>query len=163
MASTPTKGPERFAHELMRCGIAAEVKQLPASTRTAAEAAAAIGCQVDQIAKSIVFRDREKDCAVIVVASGSDRIDLGKVADLMRTTIARADADFVRQQTGYAIGGVPPFGYPQPLPTLIDERLFALGQVWAAAGGPFAVFSTTAEQLLRASGGVRADARIPTR
>ncbi|MBT8491433.1 MAG: YbaK/EbsC family protein [Deltaproteobacteria bacterium] len=129
---------------------------MPASTRTAAEAAAAIGCAVAQIAKSIVFRDCETGLPVIVIASGGSRVDTEQLGRLAGTRIGTADADFVHQRTGYAIGGVPPFGHKSVVTTFIDDDLFACDRVWAAAGGPFSVFETTAQQLLEQTGGTRA-------
>lgn len=152
-----TGGVARFAAELARRDGAARVLQLPGSTRTAVEAAAAIGCEVGQIAKSIVFRDVDGDRPLLVVASGPDRISTDKLEALANARVGRADAGFVRARTGYAIGGVPPFGHTEPVATWIDEGLFALARVWAAAGGPFHVFETTAEALLQYSGATRAD------
>ena len=157
MSETPGSGPERFARELTRRGMHALVHRLPDSTRTAPEAAAAIGCEVAEIAKSIVFRDCDNDVPLLVIASGINRVDTDKVRRLAGVTIGRADAGFVREHTGYAIGGVPPFGHAATVRTYIDEQLFALDQVWAAAGGPFDVFPTTAGELLAATGGTRAD------
>ena len=156
MPETPANGPERFARELARRGIAAQVHRLPASTRTAPEAAAALGCDVAAIAKSIVFRDCDRDAALLVIASGVNRVDTDRLAALAGVTVGKADAGFVRERTGFAIGGVPPFGHPVPVRTFIDDDLFGLGRLWAAAGGPCEVFPTDAEQLLAATGGTRA-------
>lgn len=133
-----------------------EVLEFDASTRTAADAAAAIGCTVAQIAKSLVFRAEASGRAVLVVASGVNRVDEAKVAALIGEKIGRADADFVRAKTGFAIGGVPPLGHAEPSATLIDDDLFALAEIWAAAGTPNAVFRLTPADLLRLTGGVRA-------
>ncbi|HUF39088.1 MAG TPA: YbaK/EbsC family protein [Anaerolineales bacterium] len=121
-------------------GLALQVVELPASTRTAAEAAAAIGCTVAQIAKSIVFRTRETGRAVLIVASGTNRIDERRVGELVGEPIGKADADFVRAATGFVIGGVPPIGHDRPVVTLVDEDLLQYGEIWAAAGTPNAVF-----------------------
>ena len=163
MNTTSLSGPERFARVLASAGITGPVQHLPDSTRTAAEAATAIGCEVSEIAKSIVFRNPQTDTAIIVVASGSNRVDTAKLGALIGCRPARAAADFVRRQTGFAIGGVPPFGYPEPLPTFIDEDLFSFERVWAAAGGPFAVYATTADELLTAGDGMRADIKLQNR
>ncbi len=156
MSDAPATGPGRFARELARRGIAAPIRRLPGSTRTAPEAAAALGCDVANIAKSIVFRDRDGDAPLLVVASGVNRVDTARLAELAAVTIGKADAGFVRERTGFAIGGVPPFGHCSPVRTFIDEDLFGLGQVWAAAGGPYQVFPTTADELLTITGGTRA-------
>ena len=133
-----------------------EVLEFDASTRTAADAAAAIGCTVAQIAKSLVFRAEASGRAVLVVASGVNRVDEAKVAAILGEKIGRADADFVRAKTGFAIGGVPPVGHSEPSPTLIDEALFAFAEIWAAAGTPNAVFRLRPADLLQLTGGVRA-------
>jgi len=137
-------------------GPAYAVLEFDASTRTAAEAAAAIGCSAAQIAKSLVFRAERSGRAVLAIASGVNRVDEAKVGALLGEPIGRADADFVRAKTGFAIGGVPPLGHLEPSPTLIDEALFAFEEIWAAAGTPNAVFRLTTAELLRLTGGVRA-------
>jgi prolyl-tRNA editing enzyme YbaK/EbsC (Cys-tRNA(Pro) deacylase) len=132
------------------------VLEFDAGTRTAAHAAAAIGCTVAEIAKSLVFRAAPSGRAVLVIASGVNRVDERKVGDLVGENIVRADADFVRERTGFAIGGVPPVGHAAPLLTLIDESLSAFDAIWAAAGTPNAVFRLTPADLLRLTGGVEA-------
>jgi prolyl-tRNA editing enzyme YbaK/EbsC (Cys-tRNA(Pro) deacylase) len=136
-----------------------EVLEFDAGTRTAADAAAAIGCEVAEIAKSLLFRARESGRPVLVVASGVNRVDEKKVAALIGEKIARADADFVREKTGFAIGGVPPVGHAEPPLTLIDEDLLALETIWAAAGTPNAVFKLTAGELVELTGGRVAEVR----
>ena len=116
---------------------------LPETGKTSAEAAAGLGCSVAQIAKSILFRRREDDAPVLVVASGANRVDEKKVAAQVGE-IGRADAKFVREKTGYAIGGVCPIGHATEPVTLIDADLLALDSLWAAAGHPHAVFNLTA-------------------
>ena len=122
-----------------------------ASTRTAAEAAAAIGCTVAQIAKSILFR-AESGRPVLVVASGTNRVDERKVAALLGERIGRADAEFVREATGFAIGGVPPVGHATPPVVLLDRDLQRFDEIWAAAGTPNAVFRLTPDQLAGLTG-----------
>jgi prolyl-tRNA editing enzyme YbaK/EbsC (Cys-tRNA(Pro) deacylase) len=120
-------------------------REFPAGTRTAQDAAAAIGCAVGQIVKSLVFlRDDEP---VLVLCSGANTVDA------QRLGLAKADADVVRRATGFAIGGVPPYGHPAPLETLVDEDLLAYDEVWAAAGTPSSVFPLTPAQLVERSGG----------
>lgn len=123
------------------------------STRTSADAAAAIGCTVAQIAKSLVFRGKPSNQAVLVIASGSNRVDEKKVSKLVGEKISRATADFVRDETGFAIGGIPPIGHHKKLITLIDEDLLQHHHIWAAAGTPHAVFRLTPEELVNMTGG----------
>lgn len=147
--------------QLLRdAGIEAEVVEFEQPTRTSAEAAAAIGCSVAEIAKSIVFRGTDSGLAVVVVASGDNRVSEAKVADEVGEPLARADADFVRAATGYAIGGVAPIGHAQPVRLLLDEDLRRFETVWAAAGTPFAVFPVSPEQLRRVTGADWADVRL---
>ena len=132
------------------------VLEFDASTRTAAEAAAAIGCTEAQIAKSILFR-AESGRAVMVVASGTNRVDERKIALFLGEKIGRADAEFVRAATGYAIGGVPPVGHAGPVTLLLDRDLWAFDTIWAAAGTPNAVFRLTPAELARLTGAAFAD------
>ena len=133
-------------------GLSLQVVALPASTRTAAEAAAAVGCQVGQIAKSIVFRTGRSDRPVLVIASGSNRVNETKVAALLAEPLGKADADFVRRRTGFVIGGVPPLGHAEPLETFVDEDLLQYEEIWAAAGTPHAVFRLTPGDLVQMAG-----------
>jgi prolyl-tRNA editing enzyme YbaK/EbsC (Cys-tRNA(Pro) deacylase) len=151
---------QRVQAALAAHGIAAEVREFPASTRTSAEAAAAIGCTIGQIAKSLVFRARTTDRAVMVIASGANRVDEKAVAAWLGEPIGRADADFVRARTGFAIGGVPPIGHAEPLPIFIDRDLLAFDEIWAAAGTPNAVFRLRPADLVAMTGGDVADIRL---
>jgi Cys-tRNA(Pro) deacylase len=128
-------------------GLDARVVEFEQPTRTSAEAAAAIGCSTAEIAKSVVFRGKESGQAVVVVASGDNRVCEKKVAALVGEKLGRADADFVRAATGYVIGGVSPVGHAQPVKLVLDEDLQRFQTVWAAAGTPFSVFPLTPEQL----------------
>jgi prolyl-tRNA editing enzyme YbaK/EbsC (Cys-tRNA(Pro) deacylase) len=137
-------------------GPAHQVVEFDESTGTSAEAAAAIGCTLAQIAKSLVFRSASGK-SVLIVASGINRVDEKKVGRLLGEKIGRADADFVRAMTGYAIGGVAPIGHSiQPL-VILDEDLKSFAEIWAAAGTPNAVFRLTPQQLLSLTGGAFAD------
>jgi prolyl-tRNA editing enzyme YbaK/EbsC (Cys-tRNA(Pro) deacylase) len=129
------------------------VTEFDASTRTAEDAAAAIGCAVAQIVKSLVFRGIESGRPVLVAASGAHRVDEKKVAAAAGERIARADADFVRNATGFAIGGVPPVCHKISPIALIDEALLEFAEVWAAAGTPNAVFRLTPVDLVELTGG----------
>lgn len=158
MTGQPLKeSAKRVQEALAARGFAFEVREFPQGTRTAAEAAAAIGCAVAQIAKSLVFRGRSSGRPVLVIASGANRVDEKAVAALIGEKIGRADADFVRAATGFAIGGVPPLGHATPPVTLIDRDLLALGEIWAAAGTPNAVFRLTPEDLVAMTDGRVAD------
>ena len=138
-------------------GDAFEVLEFEESTRTAADAAAAIGCTVAQIAKSMIFRAAESDRPVLVITSGSVRVDAHKVASLLGEGVKRASPEFVRDNTGYAIGGVPPVAHRVEPIVLIDENLFNLECLWAAAGTPNAVFRLLPDDLSRLTAGVVAD------
>src|SRR5882724_11626061 len=128
-----------------------DLKEFSATTRTSAEAAAAIGCAVAQIAKSVVFRAVGLNRAVLVMASGANRVDEKLVA--VGDRIAKADAAFVRDRTGFAIGGVAPVGHTEKPVTLIDEDLLQYAEIWAAAGTPNSVFRLTPEALIAMTGG----------
>jgi prolyl-tRNA editing enzyme YbaK/EbsC (Cys-tRNA(Pro) deacylase) len=148
---------ERVRAGLAMAGHADSIAAFPEGTRSAADAAAAVGCEVAQIAKSIIFRSGER--AVLVIASGANRVDMAKVAAATGLQVKRADGGWVRDVTGFAIGGVAPLGHLSPPVVLVDEDLFAFDRVWAAAGSPMHVFATTPEELLRISGGTKADVK----
>ncbi len=146
---------ERVRASLRQQGIEAQPVEFAESTRTSAEAAAAIGTTVAQIAKSLIFLANGQP--LLVIASGVNRVDTKKLAALLGAKITRADADAVRQATGFPIGGVAPVGHATPLRTLIDEDLMAFASIWAAAGTPNAVFETTPADLLKMTVGQIAD------
>lgn len=149
----------RVQDTLTKLGHAGRVRVMPASTRTSADAAAAVGCSVAEIAKSIIFRAKPSQRAVLVMTSGVNRVDEKKVAALVGEGIGKADAEFVRAQTGFVIGGVPPVGHDTPPVVLIDEDLLKLGKLWAAAGTPHAVFPLTPQELVSLTKGKVADIR----
>jgi prolyl-tRNA editing enzyme YbaK/EbsC (Cys-tRNA(Pro) deacylase) len=152
--STPlTASARRVQEALHAAAVQLTVVELPASTRSAAEAAAAVGCRLEQIAKSIVFRRGDTDEAVLVVASGPNRIDQTRVGKALGCELSLAKPEFVRSTTGYAIGGVPPLGHETPLETVIDAHLLTLDSIWAAAGTPHAVFQLTPADLVRITSG----------
>jgi prolyl-tRNA editing enzyme YbaK/EbsC (Cys-tRNA(Pro) deacylase) len=144
---------QKVQDALAERGFDLEVVELPDSTRTAEEAARAVGCRVEQIVKSLVFVTRPGGRAVLVVASGGHRVDVAKLAAVVGEQVDRPDADFVREQTGFAIGGVPPIGHARPLVTVVDEALLRLDELWDAAGHPRAVFRLTPAQLVAMTGG----------
>lgn len=145
-------GVERVRAALAASGSVAEVVELAATARSSADAAAAIGCSVAQIAKSLVFR-AASGVPVLVIASGANRVDEAKVAAALGERIGKADAAFVRDKTGYAIGGVPPIAHDVPPRVFLDEDLAALDPIWAAAGHPHAVFRTSFPELCRLTQG----------
>ena len=146
---------QRVVDAAASAGLSIEVVRFPDGTRTAVDAARAVGCDVAQIVKSLVFVvDGDP---VIALVSGVDRLDPARLAQAMHGThVRRADGDEARAATGYAIGGVPPLGHARPLPILIDDHLLAHGEVWAAAGLPDAVFRVAPLDLERAAGARRA-------
>jgi prolyl-tRNA editing enzyme YbaK/EbsC (Cys-tRNA(Pro) deacylase) len=143
----------RVEEALAAAGGGHKVIALEQSARTSAQAASAVGCKVDQIAKSLVFKATTSQRAVLVIASGANRVDEGKVAALIAEPVGRADADFVRQRTGFAIGGVAPVAHAEPLTILIDEDLMRWPEIWAAAGHPNTVFKLTPADLVRLTSG----------
>ena len=144
---------QRFQEALNSKGINRTVRVMPDTTRTSTEAAAAIGCDVGQIAKSLIFRGKQSGCAVLVIASGANRVDVKAVRGVIGEKIGKADADFVKSATGYSIGGVPPFGHDQEPIVVIDQDLMQLSEIWAAGGTPFAVFPVSPEELVGATNG----------
>jgi prolyl-tRNA editing enzyme YbaK/EbsC (Cys-tRNA(Pro) deacylase) len=144
---------QKVQDALNAMGFAMQVVELPASTRTAVEAAQAVGCDVGQIVKSLIFKGRDSGRPLLLLVSGANRVDLEKAAVAVGEALDKADADFVRRHTGFAIGGVPPVGHTETLDTLIDVDLLQYAQVWAAAGTPNAVFCLSPADLERVTGG----------
>ncbi len=141
-------------------GLDVEVREFPEGTRTAEDAANAIGVTVGQIVKSLIFR-LDGD-VVVALVSGPNRLDAGRLAAASGApgaAVDRVDADAVRAATGFPIGGVPPFGHPRPIPTYVDEDLLAFDEVWAAAGTPRHVFALRPDDLVRVTGGVVSELR----
>jgi prolyl-tRNA editing enzyme YbaK/EbsC (Cys-tRNA(Pro) deacylase) len=145
---------ERVRDALSRAGMAPAIVELPGAARTAKAAAEYLGCEVGQIANSLVFRAETSDSALLVMSSGAKRVDVARLAALVGEPVGKADADFVRNQTGFAIGGVPPVGHAEPIRTIVDEDLLLLGDVWAAAGTPNAVFRLDAASLVEITSGI---------
>lgn len=143
---------ERVVAAARDAGLEIEVERFPEGTRTAADAARAVGCEVAQIVKSLVFM--AGDSPILALVSGANRVDLDKLALAAGTdAVRRADGDEARAATGFAIGGVPPFGHATSLMVLVDRDLAAHQRLWAAAGLPDAVFAVAPDDLVRASGG----------
>jgi Cys-tRNA(Pro) deacylase len=148
----------RVADAARAAGVEISVERFPEGTRTAADAARAVGCEVGQIVKSLVFM--ADDRPIVALVSGANRVDLARLARATGAAEARrADGDEARAATGFAIGGVPPFGHAAQVSVLVDRDLLAYDRVWAAAGLPDAVFAITPAELVGASGGDVADIR----
>ena len=149
----------RVTARLAELGAGGQVRALDDAARTAAQAAAQLGIEVAQIANSLVFA--ADGAPLLVMASGGHRVDTAKVAALVgASSVDRASPEFVREHTGFAIGGVAPVAHPEPLRTLVDTALGQYDEVWAAAGHPHAVFPTTYDELLRLTGGTAADVGV---
>ena len=153
----PNNSVERVRAALLSAGHEDTIAEFPDGTRTAADAAAAVGCTVAQIAKSIVLR--AGDQVVLVIASGVNRVDVAKVSALFGVNVVAANGRWVRDVTGFAIGGVAPVGHLTTPRVLIDEDLMALDPIWAAAGSPKHAFRTSARELVYLTGGQMADAK----
>jgi len=153
MGKTLSASAQRFQDALKGLGFSLQVVELPDSTRTAMEAAQAVGCQLGQIVKSLVFKGKHSERPILVIASGPNRVNERAIEALIGEPLGKADADFVRQRTGFSIGGVPPVGHSEPLQTFIDQDLLAFDEIWAAAGTPNAVFRLTPHDLVRMTGG----------
>ena len=138
---------QRVQDVLIERGFTNQIVELAESTRTSVEAAAAVGCEVAQIAKSLIFRGATSGKAILIIASGSNRVNEKAMVAHVGEKLQRADADFVREQTGFVIGGVPPLAHAHPLETYIDADLWQYANIWAAAGHPNAVFPLTPDEL----------------
>jgi prolyl-tRNA editing enzyme YbaK/EbsC (Cys-tRNA(Pro) deacylase) len=148
-------GVVRVRAALDAAGVSSAIVELPGAARTAKAAAEYLGCQVGQIANSLVFRAEASDQALLVMSSGARRVDVARLAALVGEPVGKADADFVRDRTGFAIGGVPPVGHG--LRALVEKSLAAHAELWAAAGHPHTVFRLTYPDLLRITGGAEVD------
>jgi prolyl-tRNA editing enzyme YbaK/EbsC (Cys-tRNA(Pro) deacylase) len=148
-----TPNAQRVQDALRAGGLTCRVQELPASTRSAKEAAQAVGCRVGQIAKSLIFRGKESGRPYLVITSGANRVSETRLESLVSEPVEKADAAFVRQATGFPIGGVPPVGHAHPIETFVDEDLLQYDQIWAAAGTPNAVFQLTPGDLVQVTAG----------
>lgn len=138
---------------LQDMGLSLQVVELPGSTRTAIDAAQAVGCQVEQIVKSLIFKSKHSERPILVLASGPNRVDERRIEVLIGEPLGKADADFVRIHTGFVIGGVPPIAHIEKLETFIDEDLLSYQELWAAAGTPHAVFRLSPLDLVKMTEG----------
>jgi len=152
-----SKSVKRVQQALLDGGVTAEVTEMADGTRTAADAAAACGCAIDQIAKSIIFRGEISGAALLFITAGGNQVDATKASALAAEPLGKADADLIRAQTGFAIGGVAPLGHLNPIRTWIDPRLSDFAQVYAAGGTPRHVFPIAPADLIRLSGATPAD------
>ncbi len=159
MAESLSGAAQRVQDALSALGLGNTVVELAQTTRTSADAAAALGCTIAQIAKSIVFKSAG-GAPVLVIASGTNRVDERKVAALLGEAIGKADAEFVRAATGFVIGGVPPLGHAVPIRTVIDRDLLQHATIWAAAGTPNAVFRLTPDELVKITGATPDDVAL---
>ena len=152
-----SKSLARVKAALALAGVPVEVLEMGTETRTAEQAAAAAGCALDQIAKSIIFRGAASGHVVLFLTAGGNRVDGAKASAVAGQPLGRADADLVRAETGFAIGGVAPVGHLTPLRAFFDPRLLDFSTVWAAAGTPRHIFAISPAVLLQASGAELAD------
>lgn len=148
------KSAQSIQEALNKVGLICKVLELPGSTRTASDAALSIGCDIAQIVKSLIFKTQNTGKPVLVLASGSNKVNERKIESYVGETIVKADADFARTVTGFAIGGIPPFGHKSEIDLIyIDQDLMAFDEVWAAAGTPNAVFCIKSKDLLNLTRG----------
>jgi prolyl-tRNA editing enzyme YbaK/EbsC (Cys-tRNA(Pro) deacylase) len=157
--STLSPSAQKIQNLLNELGYGYTVIEHTESTRTAQEAADRAGCQLGQIVKSLIFRGRTSNKPILVLTSGANRVDEKRISQYAGEPIARADADFVRSVTGFAIGGVPPIGHNQPMETYLDEDFLAYQTIWAAAGTPNAIFELKTEDLQKMTGGTVAQVK----
>ena len=153
MAQSLSASASKIQSLLEQQGYPARVIEFAESTRTAQEAADRAGCALGQITKSLIFRGRTSGKPILVLTSGANRVDEKRIAEYAGEPIGRADADFVRAMTGFAIGGVPPLGHSQPMETYLDQDLLLYESIWAAAGTPNAIFELSPHDLQQMTGG----------
>ncbi len=152
-----SKSLKRVEAALVEAGLTPDIREMQASTRTAADAAAAVGCGVDQIVKSIIFRGEVTGHVVLFLTAGGNRVDDAKASAVAGQPLGKADADLIRAETGFAIGGVSPVGHLAPVTAYLDPRVLGFDTVWAAAGTPRHVFAIAPADLLRLTGARVAD------
>lgn len=151
---------ERVQNFLRERGYDLKVVEFPESTRTAKEAALAIGCEVSQIAKSLIFIDKNTGHPVLVIAAGSNLVDVKKVEGFTGLQLVKADGKFVKEKLGFVIGGVPPVAHNQKVITFLDQTLLEHEWIWAAAGTPFAVFQLNSKELQKLTEGQFIDLKV---
>jgi prolyl-tRNA editing enzyme YbaK/EbsC (Cys-tRNA(Pro) deacylase) len=151
--STLSPSSQKVQDILDSLGYHCSVQESPVTTRTAADAAALVGCNVGQIVKSLIFKGITTSKPILVLTSGANRVDEQQISIYAAESIQRADPEFVRTVTGFAIGGVPPIGHLQPMETYIDEDLLQHSEIWAAAGTPNSLFKLTSQELEKMTSG----------
>ena len=144
---------QKVQDALKELGYDYQIVEFAESTRTAEEAAARVGCEVGQIVKSLIFKGKKSGKAILILTSGKNRVDVKKIKAYAQEKIGRADPAFVRERTGYAIGGIPPLGHIHPIETYVDLDLLGYKELWAAAGTPNAVFKMPSSELSNMTGG----------
>lgn len=157
MTEALSRKAKRVQDVIREKGFEFTVRELPDSTRTAKDAAKALGCTTAQIAKSLVFMDKDANLPVLVIASGINRVSLEKIKQATGRTLVQADGKFVKDRVGFAIGGVPPVGHDEKLLTLLDPDLKQYDRIWAAAGTPNAVFELKPADLEPLTEGIWTD------
>ncbi len=153
MSTTLSPSAQKVQDALKSLGFSNQVMELESTTRTSTEAAQAVGCRVEQIAKSIVFQGKNTHKPILVIASGPNRVNEKKIAEIISEPLGKADANYVRNRTGFVIGGVPPIGHLEKLEIFIDEDLLQYEEIWSAAGNPNAVFKLTPSDLIKMTDG----------
>jgi prolyl-tRNA editing enzyme YbaK/EbsC (Cys-tRNA(Pro) deacylase) len=153
MSEKLSSSAKKIQEALEAHGVACQVVEMKKTTRSATEAADAVGCRVGQIAKSLIFKGKQTHQPILIIASGPNRVNEKKVSQLISEPLIKADADFVRDHTGFSIGGVPPLGHRRALTTFIDADLLKYAEIWAAAGTPNAVFKLTPDELRKITKG----------
>ncbi len=153
MSNSLSPSVQKVQNALKALGFSNDVMELESTTRTSAEAAQAVGCRVEQIAKSILFKSKQTDMPILVIASGPNRVNEKRIEAFISEPLGKADADYVRKHTGFVIGGVPPIGHLEKLDIFIDEDLLKYEEIWAAAGSPNALFRLTPSDLIQMTGG----------
>lgn len=152
-----SKSLKRVQTALATLGINTEIREMTEGTRTAADAARAVGCELDQIAKSIIFAGQNSGHVILFLTAGGNQVDIAKASAIAEEPLGKADAKLIRTETGFAIGGVSPVGLTQPVRAYYDPRLTEFDTVWAAAGTPRHVFPAPPAELIKACGAQKAD------
>jgi prolyl-tRNA editing enzyme YbaK/EbsC (Cys-tRNA(Pro) deacylase) len=155
----PISNSERIKKILEEKNLKNRIVELPSSTKTSKEAAEAVDCKIQEIAKAIVFKKTESKEPVLVLASGSNRVSENKISDLCGEKIEKADADFVKNETGFSIGAVSPMGHKKEIQIFIDEDLLKYEEIWGAAGTQYSIFKMSPKELLELSKGTVADVK----
>ncbi|NOX39957.1 MAG: YbaK/EbsC family protein [Alphaproteobacteria bacterium] len=152
-----SKSLNRVKAHLSTLGLSVEILEITTPTNTAAQAAEVVGCAVDQIAKSVIFRGETSGKAVLFLTAGGSRVDVAAASELAQEPLGKADAAMIRQQTGFAIGGVSPFGHLNPIEAFMDKKLLRFATIWAAAGTPHHMFEMSPQTMRHHTGALAAE------